>query len=94
MLKIPFLVLEVANGEYGNFTKQLASAAVQVRWRKPLQTSDAIVISHLDTIRPIISSPVEVYHEPPSEWTKFWVLVRRAHIHYHRDWVFERKTKV
>lgn len=23
----------------------------------------------------------------PSEWSKFWTLVRRCHVHYYRDWV-------
>lgn len=30
----------------------------------------------------------------PTEWSKFWTLVRRCHVHYYRDWVCAASVSV
>jgi len=39
--KIVVIVLEVVTGEYGNFTSQLKTAAIDKSWRTPPQITDS-----------------------------------------------------
>lgn len=41
------LVIEVVTGEYGNFTSQLKTAAIDNAWRTPHQTTDSRNINYL-----------------------------------------------
>lgn len=95
-------MLEVANGEYGDFTPQMAKAAIDDRWRVPsaylttnetvenLQPIDQFEMEPTKTPATRMNSNDSSYvHKVPSEWAKFWVLVGRCHIHYYRDWVVQ-----
>lgn len=41
------LVMEVVTGEYGNFTSQLKTAAIDQSWRTPPQIHDSRNISNI-----------------------------------------------
>lgn len=41
------LVIEVVTGEYGNFTSQLKTAALDNAWRTPQQITDSRNINYL-----------------------------------------------
>lgn len=90
-------MLEVANCEYGNFNPQLAKAAVDDRWRlsssyitsgEPIRPIEQFQLEPMKNVATRMDSNEsrEIYRVP-SEWTKFWVLVGRCHIHLYRDWV-------
>lgn len=94
------LVLEVVNGEYGNFQMQLVQAATDERWRinsKHLNVKPNVrqVSQRLEIIESLDEDPSDyikeydqnVRHSNPTEWTRFIVLMARCSVHSHRDWV-------
>ncbi|XP_019865848.1 ATP-binding cassette sub-family G member 1 isoform X2 [Aethina tumida] len=85
-------LLEVANGEYGNFTEVLAKAAQEKKWRKnvtipKLELEDQNNYPTIGADEPIYESK-EVRHQytPPSEINKFLILLHRTFLQIYRDW--------
>lgn len=89
-------VLEVANKEYGDFNPHLTKAAKDDRWR----INSNVITDQLNSSfnhfpingeKPAVhrnnSNESKEFHVPPSEWTKFLLLLGRCQIHYYRDWV-------
>ncbi|GLV37362.1 uncharacterized protein CBL_10671 [Carabus blaptoides fortunei] len=88
-------LMEVANGDYGNFTSQLASAVNTSpgSWRQIRSgpnsnngTSQIMVDNEKSngTDHPVSKTMVLI--TPPSEWTKFGILLNRSVVKMYRDW--------
>lgn len=92
-------MIEVANGDYGEFNQQLATSANRslcYQSDKPTEyvnDEDTPVIK-IDTLG-CVDMPLLKKHPsmdakdvitPPSEWSKFWTLVGRCQVYYYRDW--------
>ncbi|XP_012259311.1 ATP-binding cassette sub-family G member 1 [Athalia rosae] len=77
-------IIEVVNKEYGNFNEQLATACREGNWRGP----PAIKNIHVPEITRRYSDEgkATVLINPPSEFTRFWVLLNRSFIQLYRDW--------
>lgn len=93
---INFLVLEIANKEYGDFTPQLAKAAKDDRWRCNAnfitdQINSSFEHFQIETEKTPVyrhnSNESKELHATPSEWKRFLLLLGRCHVHYYRDWV-------
>lgn len=94
-----FTVIEVANGDYGDFVQQLATAANRSTIYHTDKSGDdsstpVINVNTLGCIdAPLLKKQLSIDGSGndaitvPSEWSKFWTLVRRCHVHYYRDWV-------
>lgn len=93
-----FVVIEVANGDYGDFVQQLSTAANRATtYQKSDDPGDdsstpVITVNTLSCIdAPLLKKQATVDGKDvitvPSEWSKFWTLVGRCHVHYYRDWV-------
>lgn len=96
------LVIEVVNGDYGDFVPQLTTAAnrsICYKSDKPTDFSvddnDTPVIK-VDSLACVDASLLKQQDgdskdidiiTPPSEWSKFWTLVGRCQVCYYRDWV-------
>lgn len=89
-------VLEVANKEYGDFNQQLTNASKDDRWRLNSnfltdQINSSFQHFQIEGDKNVVcrnnSNDSKEIHVPPSEWTKFLLLVGRCHVHYYRDWV-------
>lgn len=100
-------VLEVANKEYGDFSQQLTNAAKDDRWRLNSnfiadQFHSSFQHFQIEGDKTAVcrnnSNESKELHIPPSEWTRFLLLVGRCRIHYYRDWVrlmsFDLKGKI
>lgn len=91
--------MEVANCEYGNFNKDLAKKSSDSRWRTPIEdeirTHDSPVslsktlTRTTHTQRPSLAETCKatVLITPPSEISKFGVLLNRTLVQLCRDWV-------
>lgn len=107
---LPFAVIEVANGDYGDFVQQLSTAAkrsttYQIQKSAADDTGDdcltpVINVNTLGCIdAPLLKKQLSIDGNGkdaitvPTEWSKFWTLVRRCHVHYYRDWVRDNATK-
>uniref|UniRef100_A0A1B0CMJ5 ABC transporter domain-containing protein n=1 Tax=Lutzomyia longipalpis TaxID=7200 RepID=A0A1B0CMJ5_LUTLO len=94
-------IIEVANGDYGNFTYSLAKAATDNRWRssqlcimdralgskdnRSSFISDSSNSSSSDN--PSTTSITSSRHiERPSEWSRFGTLMNRCKLQCFRDW--------
>lgn len=95
-ISILFLVLEVANKEYGDFNKELTKAAKDDRWRQHStfiteQIHTTFQHFQIEVERPAVYRTNSIESKelivPPSEWTKFVLLLGRCNVHYYRDWV-------
>lgn len=89
-------VLEIANKEYGDFNQQLAKASKDDRWRLNSnfitdQINSSFQHFQIEGEKNVVcrnnSNESKELHVPPSEWTKFLLLVGRCNVHYYRDWV-------
>lgn len=74
-------ISEVANGDYGNFSQQLAISAQDSRWR-----GNSSISTKSEEAGEKEDQRTTVLIQPPSEWTKLWVLLYRNMIQLHRDW--------
>lgn len=88
----------MANKEYGDFNPNLTKAAKDDRWRlnsnyiteqlqhSPFHQFEIEKVEKTAVSRNNSNESKEL-QVPPSEWTKFLLLVGRCHVHYYRDWV-------
>lgn len=88
----------MANLDYGDFTPTLTVAAKDERWRVNAnsnfiadQLNSPFSYAQIDGGKTPVcrnsSNESKEFHAPPSEWTKFLLLIGRCRIHYYRDWV-------
>lgn len=80
-------MIEVVTKEYGDFNERLAAvAAVSERsWRAT--SSVKSILYHSDSIfKHLKENKTTVLIQPPSELSKFWVLLHRCIIQLFRDW--------
>lgn len=96
-----FAVIEVANGDYGEFVPQLAISAnrsicYQGQKSAKYETDDQETpVIKVETLGcpdvPLLKKQYSMDGKDairsPSEWSKFWTLARRCQIYYFRDWV-------
>lgn len=80
-------LLEVVNGDYGDHTELLANAAKDQKWR----TSAKIITKkekEEDVIFPVVYNDGTnfSFHVPPSEFSRFRILLYRCGIQLWRDW--------
>lgn len=94
-------VIEVANGDYGEFVPQLAISAnrsMSYQADNPADYDDDdqnTPVIKIDTLgcpdMPLLkkqqSMDCKDIIRSPSEWSKFWTLVGRSQVYYYRDWV-------
>lgn len=97
-------VIEVANGDYGDFMSQLNTAANRsICYRSDKSAdfgdddADTPVIK-VDSLACVDAPLIKQHNDcdlkdidtitPPSEWSKFWTLVGRCQVCYYRDWVY------
>lgn len=79
-------MIEVVSKEYGNFNEQLAVVASDVdNWRTPTTVKTHVISSNF-VRRYSDEGKTTVLITPPSEFTKFWVLLNRCMIQLYRDW--------
>lgn len=94
------IVIEVANGDYGEFVPQLAISANRSIFYQTEKTyngddHDDTPVIKVDTLActdvPLLKKehPMDGKDtiKTPSEWSKFWTLARRCQTYYYRDWV-------
>lgn len=88
-------LMEVANGDYGNFTIQLATAAKsspgcwrQIQSDPKSSNGSAQIISdnEKNNGREHSVTKTMVLITPASEWTKFLILLNRTFVRLYRDW--------
>lgn len=92
-------VIEVANGDYGEFSQQLsisANRSICYKNTKPTvydnddNNTPVIKVDTLGCIdMPLLKKQPSMDGKSivaPSEWSKFWTLVGRCQVHYYRDW--------
>ncbi|CAI6348552.1 unnamed protein product [Macrosiphum euphorbiae] len=77
-------ILEVVTGEYGNFTSQLKTAAIDKSWRTPPQIADSRTLLKRKSKNAGPTSLVLV--NQPSEFNKLLVLIHRSLMQVYRDW--------
>jgi len=77
-------ILEVVTGEYGNFTSQLKTAAIDNAWRTPHQITDSHALLKRKSKNSGAATLVLV--NQPSEFNKLLVLIHRNLMQAHRDW--------
>lgn len=93
----------MANGDYGDFIPQLATSAnrsIVYEMQKSTgndkgdddSSTPVIKVNTLCCIdTPLLKKQLTIDGKDafsvPSEWSKFWTLMRRCHVHYYRDWV-------
>ncbi|XP_058807743.1 ATP-binding cassette sub-family G member 1-like [Phymastichus coffea] len=78
-------MIEVVSKEYGDFNEKLAVAATDRSWRAT--TPDKSILCQPDGIMKYSSEgKATVLISPPSEFSRFWVLLRRCMIQLFRDW--------
>lgn len=70
-------VIEVANGDFGDYTDRLVEAAA---------AEESFILSR-NGIQLNESISMEEQLSSPTEWQRFLYLLGRCHVHYHRDWV-------
>ncbi|KAF5299606.1 hypothetical protein FQA39_LY11521 [Lamprigera yunnana] len=80
-------LLEVANGEYGNFTEHLSRIAKEVKWTGIFSSTRLEVIEERCAQEKTVFSDENVtLRKSPSEWNKFVVLFNRSLLQLYRDW--------
>ncbi|XP_055712989.1 ATP-binding cassette sub-family G member 1 [Phlebotomus papatasi] len=94
-------IIEVANGDYGNFTYTLANAALDNRWRSSqmciMDRAISIKTNRSSFISDSSNSSSENapsttcitssrYIETPSEWSRLRTLMQRCKLQCFRDW--------
>lgn len=74
-------LLEVANGDYGDYTDRLSKASENSQWR-------TITVKSTETTgnKNGITSRSSDISYPPSELSRFWTLLKRTGLQLHRDW--------
>ncbi|XP_018330203.1 ATP-binding cassette sub-family G member 1 isoform X2 [Agrilus planipennis] len=92
-------LLEVANGEYGDFTQELAKTAKESKWRTSSTPPKKILEewknanrdlyiqgnnNNNNTDQDINKTMILIY--PPSEILRYWILLNRFLIQMYRDW--------
>ncbi|XP_018563833.1 ATP-binding cassette sub-family G member 1 [Anoplophora glabripennis] len=83
-------LLEVVNGDYGNHTELLTSAAKDQKWRRTVTKVDANrEKEEINAIYPVANNNENIY-EPPSELTRFWILLSRCRVQLCRDWTISQ----
>lgn len=96
-----FTVIEVANGDYGEYVPQLAISAnrsLSYQTEKsadfdaddqdtPVIKVDTLGCVDMPLLKKQQSMDSKDVIKPPSEWSKFWTLVGRCQVYYYRDWV-------
>lgn len=101
-IKCSISVIEVANGDYGEFVPQLAASANRslcYQTNKPTTDYDAndentpvikvemLGCPDVPLFKKQLSMDCKEIIKSPSEWSKFWTLVGRCQVSYYRDWV-------
>ncbi|KAJ8922886.1 hypothetical protein NQ315_007921 [Exocentrus adspersus] len=85
-------LLEVINGDYGNHINLLKDAAEDQKWRKAVPkiafVKEEITPVHQNSIYNIEQR--DKLYEPPSEMTRFWILLYRYRIQLVRDWTISQ----
>lgn len=84
-------MIEVVSKEYGNFNEQLAIAATDLRsWRLVNPIKSQLYTAVNGANRGVDNygnqGKATVLINPPSEFTRFWVLLNRCTIQLYRDW--------
>ncbi|KAF5308850.1 hypothetical protein FQR65_LT00550 [Abscondita terminalis] len=82
-------LLEVANGEHGNFTEHLSEKAKALNWRSVYSSSRLEAEEEVgNVIHEFLSMdhPTKEVNALPSEWAKFLVLINRSLLQLYRDW--------
>lgn len=77
-------IIEVVCKEYGNFNEQLTIACRERNWRA-LPAVKNIQVSDINK-RNSVEGKATVLINPPSELTRFWILLNRCLIQLYRDW--------
>lgn len=94
-------MIEVANGDYGEFVPQLAISANRsicyqggksAKYDTDDQETPVIKVETLGCpdvplLKKQYSTDGKDVIRSPSEWSKFWTLARRCQTYYYRDWV-------
>ncbi|XP_034951869.1 ATP-binding cassette sub-family G member 1 [Chelonus insularis] len=79
-------MIEVVNKEYGNFNEQLAIAAAGPRsWRSAPALKPSVYVSGIIN-RSANDKKATVLISPPSEFERFWILLKRCNMQLYRDW--------
>ena len=79
-------MIEVVSKEYGNFNDQLALAANGNRSWRSVAADKTQIYSINGVERYNNEGKATVLINPPSEFTRFWVLLNRCVIQLYRDW--------
>ncbi|XP_031623711.1 ATP-binding cassette sub-family G member 1 [Contarinia nasturtii] len=92
-------LIEVANGDYGEFVPQLAISANRSMCYQiektdydaddqdtPVIKVDTLGCADMPLLKKQYSMDGKEVIKPPSEWSKFWTLVGRSQVYYYRDW--------
>lgn len=96
-------VLECVNGDYGDYVKILSEEAKKPQWNHYLGNSEPTHNNIMKRVPLIKMSSVfeddlkyastpkvtirKSYNNPPTEWTRLWLLIGRCHVQIFRDWV-------
>jgi len=94
-------LLECVNGEFGDYTDELAESAKNPQWRYD-QVEEENVTNHLNEVQiikmveattpkrisPSVTPPMSTTKHiyPPPEWVRLWLLIGRCHVQFFRDW--------
>lgn len=98
------VVIEVANGDYGEFVPQLAiSANRSICYQTettakydaddhntPVIKVDTLGCTDVPLLKKGQSMDGKDTIKSPSEWSKFWTLARRCQTYHYRDWVSKK----
>ncbi|XP_072376337.1 ATP-binding cassette sub-family G member 1 isoform X2 [Diabrotica undecimpunctata] len=82
-------IMEVVSGEYGDHINELAEAAQDKKWQHipTIKLSDTPAIDSKDII---YSNESVTPSKSPSEWKRFFILLKRSSIQLYRDWTISQ----
>ncbi|CAH1236090.1 unnamed protein product [Diabrotica balteata] len=82
-------IMEVVSGEYGDHIDELAEAAQDKKWQNvpTIKLSDTPAVDSKDII---YSNESVTPSKSPSEWKRFFILLKRSSIQLYRDWTISQ----
>ncbi|XP_055371508.1 ATP-binding cassette sub-family G member 1 [Condylostylus longicornis] len=84
------ILLEVTNGEYGDYTKAMVEAAKDTKWRRYDLESNSIHSKIKERSDHNGTKKIKSYQNnhiyPPDELFRLWVLLGRCYVQFYRDW--------